>query len=135
VVVQLPKIIVLKCEETKPEEAVELCDIRDKLTESGIGELLIKIYDELIDRDTSILEEMNKAQLDPTFVSDINHMLIEHRLELVSALLREADIDVKACESAEDRECITVRVLTKREVRRIGVYYINAEGDFIRVYP
>lgn len=131
----MPKVIVLKCEETKPEEAVELCEIRNKLTESGIGELLIKIYDELIDRDTLILEEMTKAQLYPTFVSDINHMLIEHRLELVSALLREADIDVKVCESTEDRECITVKRSTKREVRSIVIYYINAEGDFIRVYP
>ena len=135
----MPKVIVLKCEELPSEEMAELCEVREKLVKTGIGDLLIKVFDKILDHDTYILEELTKAQLDPSFVSDMGDKLVEHRREKISMILGEADVDIPVCGSAEDRGCITIRATTRREmgreVRRIGIYYIDSEGNYVRIYP
>jgi hypothetical protein len=130
----MPKVIVLKCEELPSEEMAGLCEVRDKLTRTGVGDLAIKIYGEMLDRDTAIIESMTKAQLDPSFISEVSDKLAEHRRELLVMLFEEADVDIPVCTSTEDRGCITIRVVTRGETRRIGIYYVDEEGNYVRIY-
>jgi hypothetical protein len=131
----MTKIIVLKCEELPSEEMAELCEVKTKLVKTGIGDLIVKTYDKMLVTDTFIVKELTKTQLDPSFISEVNDKLSLHRREIVSMLLREADVDIPVCTSTEDRECITIKVSTKNETKRIGIYYIDAEGNYAKIYP
>jgi len=135
----VPKIIALKCEEPQSEEVAELCEVREKLVKTGIGDLLVKVFNKMLDHDTYILEELTKARLDPSFISDMGERLIEHRREKISMILGEAGVDIPVCGLTEDRECITMKRATRREmgreVRRVGIYYVDSEGNYVRIYP
>jgi hypothetical protein len=131
----MPKIIVLKCEELPSEEMTELCNVKTKLIKTGIGDIIVKIYGEVLDTDTFIIRELTKAQLDPSFISNVNNLLSTHRHEIVSTLLKEADVDIPVCTSTEDTGCITIKVSTKNETKRIAIYHIDLDGNYIKIYP
>jgi len=131
----VPKIILLKCGETPSEEMAELCEINIKLAETGMGELILRVYDSMLDSDTYIIGELAKAEMDTSFISSVNEKLIIRRHDVLAMLLEKAGVDISACTYDYDRSCITVGVREGREKRFIALFYVDEEGNYIKIYP
>jgi hypothetical protein len=114
---------------------IELCEINIKLAETGMGELILHIYGEMLDSDTYVINELAKAQIETSFISEVNEKLINRRHEILSMLLEKAGIDIPACTSEEDRRCITIGVYVGKAKRYIAIFYVDDEGNHVKIYP
>lgn len=131
----MPKVILLKCGDSIRNGMEELCEINTKLAETGMGELILMIYTEMLDSDTYIVNELAKAQMDTSFISTVNEKLIHRRHDILAMLLEKAGIDIPVCTYDDDRKCITIGVRIGREKRLVAMFYVDEEGNRIKIYP
>jgi hypothetical protein len=121
----------LKCDEVESVEEAELCEIRDKLTATGLGDLILNVYGEMLDRDRLVLDMLAVARVDPLAISELEGRMDELRHRVLEVLLDRAGITIPACTPAHMYDCIVV----KARDRRLGLHYVTAEGDYVKLYP
>jgi len=132
------KMLQLKCQPELPEEQAFLCDVKEKLKESGIGDIIIGSFIKIADAESYTIDKLNKTQQDPRVVSDVSNLFKSFEHDFVSMLLKEIDVDIPVCSSSDDKECLTIKAKMPREETAeywtAYIVYIDEEGNYIVVY-
>jgi hypothetical protein len=132
------KVYELRCAPEVPEDWAFLCDIRKKLTETGVGGALVSSFLDVGSAESTTINLLSNIPQASDIIPDVSKLYDSFKHDLIALILRAVDIDVPVCSSHHDRECLTVNVkmLPKKKpwFFTAELVYVDAEGNYIVVY-
>jgi hypothetical protein len=131
------KVHELKCAPEVPEGWAFLCDIKRKLTETGVCGALVSSLLDVAAAESTAMNLLSNIPQTSDIILDVSVLYDNFKHDLIATILRAVDIDVPVCSNHHDRECLTVNVRAypkKRPWHLTGeLVYVDAEGNYIIV--
>jgi hypothetical protein len=128
----------LICDANVSEDLVYLCDVRSRLKETGVGDIIVGSFMRMADAESYAIDKLSKVYPESRVISDVSNLFKSFEHDFISLLLREVGIDTPVCSGVDDRECLTVKTkLTTvggHEYWSVYIIYIDSDGKHIIVY-
>jgi len=128
----------LICDVNVPEDLVYLCEVRSRLKETGIGDIVIGSFMRMAEVESYVIDRLSKVYPESHVISDVNNLFKSFEHDFISLLFREAGIDTPICVGVDDRECLMVKTklttVGKHEYWTAYIIYVDKDGRHIVVY-
>jgi len=128
----------LICGANVPEDLVYLCEVRSRLKETGVGDIVIGSFMRMAEVESYVIDRLSKVYPESHVISDVNNLFKSFERDFISLLFREAGIDTPVCASADDRECLMVKTklitVGKHEYWTAHIVYVDRDGRYTIVY-
>lgn len=138
----MPKIVELKCSGSTPyltpDQFETLCEVRQRLEEHGIGDVLLKTYNKLytalIDANTMLSTAFMKIDVEPDQILDASRQIQDAINSFMDNMLRLIHENIRLCRYRGDHDCITILIRDIKDATRLTLAYVTSENKYVVIH-